>query len=89
MRPTRRPALLGCAAALCLALACASPQTARVAGHPDFKQLCSQCHTLERVERMHNILSQEDMTAIVRRMREKEGSHINPNDIDDIVNQIY
>lgn len=71
-------------------LGCATNQPKdEVAGHPSFKVLCSKCHTLERVEAMHNAISAEEMKAVVQRMAEKEDSGIDPHSIDDIVKEIY
>ncbi|MGI6457221.1 MAG: hypothetical protein ACOX5R_16610 [bacterium] len=74
-----------------LPLACVSQQTTptTVVEHPDFEQLCSQCHTLDRVHRAHEMFSEEQMKEIVERMAQKEGSTIDPMNIDDIVKQIY
>ncbi|RJP24447.1 MAG: hypothetical protein C4527_18770 [Candidatus Omnitrophota bacterium] len=63
--------------------------TSATAGHPQFKELCAKCHTLDRVDAAHKAMSQEHMKSIVERMAKKPESGINLHDIDDIVKQIY
>lgn len=70
-----------------LIVGCASTQ--KTTAHPDFKKLCSQCHSLDVVEKAHDTLTKEDMKKIVTRMSQKPKSQIDMNSIDDIVEQIY
>lgn len=73
-----------------LLIGCATAQKpSEVAGHPNSKELCAQCHTIDRVERMHDAISQDDMRKIVERMQKKPGSGFDVHDIDDIVRQLY
>lgn len=82
--------ILGIVVGLALMIGCAAPEkeTQQVA-HPGFEQLCSQCHTLDRVAAAHQALSQQQMRAIVDRMARKPHSGIDLHDIDDIVEEIY
>ncbi|MDP8245622.1 MAG: hypothetical protein P9L94_16175 [Candidatus Hinthialibacter antarcticus] len=84
---------LGTIAAVVLAMGCAttgqSTSTAASGSHPKFEEMCSKCHTLDRVHVAHNALSQQQMSSIVQRMSHKPGSNIDPNSIEDIVSQIY
>lgn len=56
--------------------------------HPNFENLCSKCHTLDRVHMAHQALSQTEMKAIVERMAKKPGAGIEFSDIDAIVKGI-
>lgn len=80
-------------AACCLiVLGCAtSPRDdmARKIGHPQFEQLCSKCHTLDRVFLAHQQLNKEQMRQIVLTMAQKENSGIQTNVVDRIVNEMY
>ena len=64
------------------------PETATLS-HPQFETLCSKCHTLDRVEQAHEHLSKEQMRTLVERMAQKPDSGIDPNNIDDIVRELY
>ena len=57
--------------------------------HVNYKQLCSQCHTLDRVDSAHKQKNKAGMRLTIERMTNKKGSGIDPNNIDDIVSQIY
>lgn len=73
-------------------LGCASvDQTSGAASgaHPKFAQLCSKCHTLDRVHAAHSVMSQDEMRDLVSRMATKPESGIDPNSIEDIVMEIY
>ncbi len=84
---------LGTIGAVIFAMGCATTgstgSTTATGSHPQFEGLCSKCHTLDRVHVAHNALSKEQMKNIVQRMSQKPGSNIDPNSIEDIVNQIY
>lgn len=71
--------------------ACSSGQKMADAGsgHPDYKELCSQCHKLDRVELAHESVSKDHMREIVARMAKKPGSRIGPNDFEALLNQMY
>lgn len=82
---------LGVVLVVGLFIGCAESQkkTAATGAHPKFETLCSNCHTLDRVHAVHKILTEEEMRTIVDRMAEKPESGINPNDINDIVRELY
>lgn len=81
----------GAALAIGLFIGCAESQkkTAATGAHPKFDSLCSQCHTLDRVEAVHNLLTEQEMRTIVDRMAKKPESGIDPNDINDIIRELY
>lgn len=84
---------LGTIGAVVFAMGCAttgsSSSSAASGAHPKFEEMCSKCHTLDRVHVAHNALSKDHMREIVQRMSQKPGSNIDPNSIEDIVSQIY
>lgn len=82
-------ALLFAAAGLIGCTTAGQPTTASGTEHPQFETLCSKCHTLDRVEAAHKTMTPEQMKEIVKKMAAKEDSGIDPNSIDDIVNQIF
>ncbi len=75
-----------------LAVGCATvphDDMSQTIGHPNFEQLCSKCHTLDRVHKVHQLMSQEQMRMIVMEMSKKEDSGIEANVVDRIVNEMY
>lgn len=82
--------VIGMVVVVALAVACSTAKREDVAaGHVDYKKLCSQCHTLDRVEDAHKSMSKGEMRGIVEKMSKKDHSNIDPNDIDFIIEQIY
>ncbi|MEW6234360.1 MAG: hypothetical protein AB1656_03145 [Candidatus Omnitrophota bacterium] len=59
------------------------------AEHPNFQQLCSKCHTLDRVDIAHKAVTKQEMKKIMEKMAKKPGSGIDLHNINDIVEQIY
>lgn len=83
---------LGIIGIVIFAMGCAttgSSSSSSLSGHPNFKKTCSKCHTLDRVQVAHDALSKEQMRGIVQRMSQKPGAGIDPNSIEDIVEDIY
>lgn len=62
---------------------------AQTIGHPEFEQLCSKCHTLDRVFQAHQELNKDQMRQIVMTMSAKKDSGIHANVVDRIVNEMY
>lgn len=57
--------------------------------HPQFENLCSKCHTLDRVHAAHSAMNPEQMQDLVRRMADKPGSGIERSDVQHIVQEMY
>ena len=57
--------------------------------HVDYEQLCTQCHTLDRVETAQKVKTKLEMRKTIKRMSGKPESGIDPMDIGDIIDQIY
>jgi len=58
-------------------------------GHANYKELCSQCHTIDRVDTAHKTMSKQEMRGVVEKMSKKPGAKFDMNDINYIIEQIY
>lgn len=75
-----------------IAVGCATTPNDELAdkiGTRQFEQLCSQCHSLDRVYAAHRDLNKKQMRDVVLRMSRKEKSGIQADIIDRIVNEMY
>jgi len=81
--------LCGIVAALFLVGCATQEKKTADAAHPNYQQLCSKCHTLDRVDIAHKAVTKQEMKHIVEKMAKKPGSGIDLNNINDIVEQIY
>ncbi len=83
--------LLAGVVGILLAWGCASTEKKPEAtgAHPQFEELCSKCHTMDRVHAAHQTLTKQQMRTIMENMSHKPGADFDSEDIDNIFMEIY